>query len=344
VLVQEEHPVRWLVTTALFILTPSAAFAWSVPQNDAESKLLYDRLARDFAASPILRNKEINQYRDGKRSAYLESGDSFKEQADPVPSKVMQVLPDAKWIKFRIFNQAIRGLRQILLNFPDGGIRSDVLTIVNFGLKTEFRRFLVLDLQNERVLFQTWVHHGRRSDQDLDRFPERFSNVVDSNKSSVGFVLASDHPYEGMWGYSLRLHGIDGALNTNMHERAMILHPWPTIHPRELSKLNATEQSSLGCLSLPFYESGKFYGKDDQPLSKLIIDTLKKRSVIFVSTPQIDLEKKSIYLKSTALLPAAERAQILAKVNFDSANQSSFTEGREDHEVLPAQYRSWMKK
>jgi hypothetical protein len=321
-----------------------SAFAWSVPTNDQQAKVLYQRLAKDFAANPVFHNANINRYRDGKRSAYLETGDTFMEQADPVPAAVMRSLPDPQWIPFKLFNQGIRGLRMILANFPTGGIRNDLLTIVDYGMKTEARRFIVLDLQNEKILFQTWVHHGRKSDLDSDRFPERFSNVVDSNESSLGFALASDIPYQGMWGYSLRFHGIDGALNSNVHERAMVIHPWPTIHPRELAKLNATVQSSLGCLSLPYYESGKFYGLDDQPLSKLIIDTIKKRSVIFISSPQIDLEKKSLYLNSTALLPEAEREAILARVNDESANQFFVKGGAESREVVPEKYRSWRMK
>jgi hypothetical protein len=189
------------------------------------------------------------------------------------------------------------------------------------------------------VLFQTWVHHGRKSDIDRDRFPERFSNVNGSNQSSVGFLLASDLPYFGRWGYSLRMHGIDGALNSMVHVRAMVLHPWPTIHPREIAKLDSDKQSSLGCLSLPYYESGKFYGKDDAPLSKLIIDTIKKRSVIFVSSPQVDLEKKSLYLRSKELLPESQRTAILAQVNDESANQKTFEGGEVD--ALPAEYRYW---
>jgi hypothetical protein len=333
--------MRWLVTTCLFAFLPTVAFAWTVPQNDAESKVLYDRLSADYSSSNVLRNSDINRYRDGKRSAYLARGDKFLQQADPVPASVMKILPDSQFISFKIFNQGIRGLRMILANFPAGGIRDDVLTLVDFGLKTEARRFLVLDLEKERVLFQTWVHHGRKSDMNLDRFPERFSNVVDSNKSSVGFLLASDLPYDGTWGYSLRMHGIDGVLNSNVHARAMILHPWPTIHPRELAKLNATEESSLGCLALPYYESGKFYGKDDQPLSRLIIDTIKKRSVIFVSTPQLDLESKSIYLNSTALLPEAERAAILARVDYESTHKPSV---EREQPTLPARYNFWLKR
>ena len=124
----------------------------------------------------------------------------------------------------------------------------------------------------------------------------------------------------------------------------MVHHHSPTIHPREMAKLDATEQSSLGCLSLSYYESGKFYGLDDQPLSKLIIDTIKKRSVIFISSPQMDLEKKSLYLNSTNLLPEAQRAAILAKVNDESANQPFVKGGAESREVVPEKYQSWRAK
>lgn len=330
--------MRWLVTTWLFLLVPSAAFAWSVPKNDTESRTLYERLGKDFAANPFFHNSAMNRARDGKLSAYLNAKDPFQEQAQPLPADVLKVLPDAKWISFKVFNQAIRGLRQIVVNFPDGGIRGDVLTIVDFGLRTESRRFLVLDLEAERVLFQTWVHHGFRSDLDLDRLPEHFSNVVNSNTSSTGFLLASDLPYNGMWGYSLRMHGIDGILNSNVHVRAMVLHPWPTIHARDIAKLNAAEQSSLGCLSLPYYESGKFYGRDDQPLSKLIIDTVKKRSVIFATSPSVDLENRSLYLRSTELLPADQRAAIIAKVNAESADQLIMGD---EPAKLPARYSGW---
>jgi len=339
---KEEPLMRWHVSALVLPLfvafAPSAAHAWNLPKNETEAKVLYERLGKDFSENGTTKNSELNRARDGKRSSYLDANDPFLEQAAPIPEDVLATLPDAKWVSFKLFNQAIRGLRQILANFPTAGIRSDVLTIVDFGKKTEARRFLVLDLVAERVLFQTWVHHGRRSDLDSNRYAERFSNVINSNTSSVGFLLASDRPYDGMWGYSLRTHGIDGALNSNVHERAMVIHPWPTIHPRELARLNGVDQVSLGCLSLPYYESGKFYGKDDQPLSKLIIDTVKKRSVIFVSSPEVDLEKRSLYLRSTGLLPESEREAIVARVNYDSEHQPLV---EREVATLPEKYRYW---
>ncbi len=314
-----------------------SAHAWSLPRNDEETKILHQKLANDFAANPYFKNAEMNRLRDGRTSQYLDSADRMTEQADPLPREVLAVLPEGRWVSLQLFSQAVRGMRQILANFPNAGIKRNLLTIVDFNLKTESRRFLVVDLELERVLFQTWVHHGRRSDEDMDRLAERFGNVNDSNRSSTGFLLTSQDPYMGQWGYSLRMHGIDGSLNSNVHRRAIVIHPWPTIHPRQLATLDPSS-TSLGCLSLPWYESGKFYGMEDQPLSKLIIDTIKGRSVIFVSSSKVALEDRSLYLKTTSLLPVSERNAILARVNQEDKSSPTGTE----IQTLPESAQSWL--
>ena len=115
------------------------------------------------------------------------------------------------------------------------------------------------------------------------------------------------------------------------------MHPWPTIHPRDLALLNP-QDASLGCLSLPYYESGKFYGREDQPLSKLIIDTVKNKSVIFVSTSAVDLAKKSLYLKSNSLLPLSQRQAILRKIDQETLDAPRLTA---EEQKLPERYRNW---
>lgn len=325
-----------LVACLMVCLGLGSTRAADFPADDTESRRLYERLNEDYRSGGPFRNSDLNTFRDGKRSAYLSGADLFRTHAHPVPDSVLDLLPDGTWLNFKLFNQAIRGLRQILVNFPNARVRSDVVTIVDYSQRTEGRRFLVLDLFNERVLFQTWVHHGEGSDKDHDRIPEKFSNVSGSNANSAGFFLTADSPYIGMWGYSLRKHGIDGDLNSNAHERALVIHGWPAIHPRELA-IYDLNQMSLGCLSLPFYESGKFYGKSDLPLNRLIIDTVKRRSAVFVSTPAIDLESKSLYLKSTALLPKATRDRILRQLTAEVTRQPK----GDALPRLPEKYRDW---
>lgn len=326
-----------VLTLIVLVTSIGSAHAWHFPKDDTASLDLYRRLTNDYSGNRMFKNSEMNRFRDGKRSDYIPTNDPFAEQANPIPRQSFENLPDGKWISYKIFNQAIRGFRQILANFPNAGIQTNILTIVDFNQRNESRRFMVFDLQTERVLFQTWVHHGRNSDQNKDRHPEIFSNVDSSYKSSPGFLITSDTPYDGRWGYSLRMHGIDGTLNSNVHSRAIVMHPWPTIHPREIARLDPSA-TSLGCLSLPYYESGKFYGREDLPLSKLIIDTVKNRSVIYVATSAVDLRKYSLYLKSTALLPPSQRKAILEKMDQENKEGPRLTA---EEQELPKAYQYW---
>ncbi len=322
------------------VCTAPRALAWNLPTNDDETLALYTRLSTDYSGNLSFKNSQMNNLRDGTRSTYVSADDPFVEQANPISEDVLNILPDGKWISYKVFNQAITGFRRILANFPSAGIRKNLLTIVDFNQKTESRRFMVIDLENEHVLFQTWVHHGRNSDMDTDRHPESFSNIDGSYRSSPGFLITSDAPYMGSWGYSLRMHGIDGGLNSNVFSRNMVIHPWPSIHARELATLSPYE-TSLGCLALPYYESGKFYGREDQPLSRLIIDTIKGRSVIYATTSEVDLPSKSIYLKTAGLLESSVRSAILARINRESFETPAFNS---ELPTLPAAYRYWSSK
>ncbi len=320
----------------MILFAPFSALAGEFPQTAAQTRALYQKFAAHYEANPVWSNAEVNRRRDGVRSDYIDEHDSMVEHADPVPADLVAAIPDAQWMSYPLFERAIRGMRSILRNFPDAGIRRNLLTIVDFDQKTEGRRFFVLDLESGRVLFQTWAQHGANSDQDRDRRPESFSNIDSSYQSSVGFLLTARSTYVGSFGYSLRMHGIDGDLNSLVHSRAIVLHPWPTLHPRGVATLDAYN-TSLGCISLPWYESGKFYGLRDRPLSRLIMDTIKNRSVIFVASSAVDLERKSLYLSTTSRLGSAKRAEILRQL----AREHSLHPAGNENQKLPVEYRTW---
>jgi len=44
----------------------------------------------------------------------------------------------------------------------------------------------IIDLNENKILLNTWVAHGKNSGDDL---ATDFSNETDSNKSSLGFLL-----------------------------------------------------------------------------------------------------------------------------------------------------------
>jgi len=329
------HALLW--AAAIVASPPKAHAAWQFPANEAATRELYRKLELDHRTRAIWSNAQMNRSRDGIPSPYLGSSDSMADvQAARVPDDVISVIPDAEFVPYAIFSRAVRGMRSILANFPSAGIQNGILTIVDFDKKTEARRFYVFDLKAARVLFQTWTQHGQNSDRDDDRLPEEFSNINGSYQSSLGFILTARTPYNGSFGYSLRMHGIDESLNSLVHSRAIVFHPWPTLHPRGVAALESSN-TSLGCIALPYYESGKFYGLRDQPLSRLIVDTIKNRSVVFVSSSTVDLERQSIYLSGSGRLAASTRTRILNRLDRETRALMSEPELQR----VPVEYQDW---
>jgi hypothetical protein len=97
----------------------------------------------------------------------------------------------------------------------------------------------VIDLKTNRVVNQTWVAHG-------DGLPEKggtgdevhqgpgsdkagsnplTGNEANSGRSSPGFIWAEGE-YNGMWGRSLRLRGLEPGINDRVAARSVVLHAW----------------------------------------------------------------------------------------------------------------------
>jgi hypothetical protein len=329
------------LSLAPLLLAAASASASDLPTTETGMKALYRSLESEWAANPVWKNASLNRWRDGKPSAYVTAEDDFPGQSDPLSPSELAALPEAGFVSYEVFRQGVNGLRSIVATYPSLDIRDDVLTLVDFDRETESRRFLVLDLSAGRTLFQTWVHHGRKSDADLDHVPELFSNVDSSNKSSAGFYLTEKNTYEGAWGHSVRLHGIDGDLNSLVHSRAIVMHPWKPFYASLLAARDP-KQTSLGCLSLPYYESGKFLGMKDEPLAHLIVDTLVGRSVIYVHTSKASLSRRSLYLRSAGKVPAATAEKVLAQIVSDEGRVPLAADAMESAEasLLDPQSRS----
>ncbi len=77
----------------------------------------------------------------------------------------------------------------------------NIVSIVDFSLPSSRKRLFVIDLKNFKVLFNTYVAHGRNSGKE---FANQFSNDPESFKSSLGFYITKD-TYSGAHGFSLHL-------------------------------------------------------------------------------------------------------------------------------------------
>lgn len=95
-----------------------------------------------------------------------------------------------------------------------------LLTIIDYSKPSAERRLWVIDLKRGKVLFNTWVAHGKNSGNLM---ATSFSNQPGSLKSSIG-VFLTESPYIGGNGYSLRLIGLERGINNNAYRRDIVVH------------------------------------------------------------------------------------------------------------------------
>ena len=116
------------------------------------------------------------------------------------------------------FNYAMKGHDYLAAN---GKLQNeDILSIVDFSLPSSEKRLFIVDLKNNKLLFHTYVSHGRGSGGVM---ATEFSNKAESHKSSLGFYVTGD-TYTGKHGLSMRLLGQDKGFNDNANDRAIVMH------------------------------------------------------------------------------------------------------------------------
>ena len=177
-----------------------------------------------------------------------------------------------------IFDLAIKGLKKLdlkgKLNNPT------IVTIADYSQSSSKKRLYVIDLKNRKLLFNTYVAHGRNTGEE---FAKSFSNKEGSLKSSLGFYI-TEHPIIGAHtGFALLINGVEKGFNDNALRRAIIIHGADYASENYLKK-NGKLGRSWGCPALPTV------------LNKRIIESIKGGTCLFVYNP----DKK--YICSSSLL------------------------------------------
>lgn len=138
------------------------------------------------------------------------------------------------------------------------------IAVVDFSKKSRKDRFFLIDMKTGSVL-DHHVAHGSKSDKNDDGIPETFSNIVDSNMSSLGVYRASESYQSDKFGYSMRLDGLSST-NSNVRKRAIVLHPAWYVKETSLYAPGKT----YGCLGL------------SSSVSEDVINKMKGGSLIYV--------------------------------------------------------------
>jgi hypothetical protein len=154
-----------------------------------------------------------------------------------------------------------------------------LLTIIDYSKPSTERRLWVVDLKRGKILFNTWVSHGKNSGNIN---ATSFSNQPGSLKSSIG-VFLTEATYMGGNGYSLRLSGLEHGINDNALRRDIVMHGAWYVNPNVIEKYGQIGRS-WGCPAV------------SPSLAQPLIDTIKNKTLVVVYYPDQNWLNKSTYL------------------------------------------------
>ena len=176
-------------------------------------------------------------------------------------------------LNYSTFFKAIQGYNKI------DGKKEGYITIIDFSKPSNEERFFVIDLENKKVNYSTYVSHGKNTGLDT---AVKFSNKMNSYQSSLGFYLTIN-TYEGSNGYSLRLKGLEPGINSNAMDRHIVVHG-ADYATKEFMEKYGFLGISLGCPAIP------------EDISKEVIDYIKGGTVLYINGNDESYFEKSQYI------------------------------------------------
>jgi hypothetical protein len=163
-------------------------------------------------------------------------------------------------LDYKIFSMAITGLQNI-----DTLKNRNLITIIDYSQASDKERFFVIDLLHRKLLYKTYVTHGKNTGKNI---AVSFSNKLSSLQSSLGFFRTAETFYCNK-GYSLSIDGLEPGINDNARKRSIIIHGAFYADPEFVREYGYTGLS-WGCPSLP------------RKLAREIIDTIKGGTCLFI--------------------------------------------------------------
>jgi len=177
-----------------------------------------------------------------------------------------------------VFAMAIKGLTKLNTN---GRLQNpNIVTIADYSQSCNKKRLYVIDLKNKKLLFNTYVAHGRNTG---DEFAKSFSNDEGSLKSSLGFYVTENPIVGSHTGFALLINGVEKGFNDHAIKRAIIIHAAAYATENFIKKYGRLGRS-FGCPALP------------PDMNKPIIETIKGGTCLFLYHPD------NKYLCSSSLL------------------------------------------
>ena len=169
-------------------------------------------------------------------------------------------------IKPSVINEAVSAMNCARKNGV--GVNASRVAIIDYTIPSRLPRLWVLDLKQQKLLFEEHVAHGQGSGHDI---PNVFSDREGSHQTSLGLFL-TDSTYQGGNGYSLRLHGLSKGFNESALRRLIVMHGAPYVNPIAAMAMGRLGRS-WGCPAVR------------REVAKPMIDTLKLGQFIYSHGP-----------------------------------------------------------
>ena len=207
------------------------------------------------------------------------AGSENKRPVSDVKSDLYSILHLSEYgLSNEVFKLALKGYNKLEAL---GELENHaILTIVDFSQSSKNKRMYVIDIQNNKVLFNTLVAHGRNTGEE---FSQHFSNELGTLKSSLGFYITGSHVMGSKVGLSLIMQGVEKGFNDHAQSRQIVMHGADYVTEEFIRKTGRLGRS-YGCPSLP------------PDLIKPVIQTIEKGSCLFIYNPDPN------YLHNSSLL------------------------------------------
>lgn len=195
----------------------------------------------------------------------------------PRPAPAVPVAETATpWPRREVLGLALRAYQ---CGQREGHFDRPVLAVIDYSLPSSEPRLWVIDVQREQVLHHELVAHGEGSGGHM---AVAFSNESGSHQSSLG-LFRTEAVYTGRFGYSLRLSGLEPAINDRARERAIVMHGSWDVSPAFVAQWGMIGRS-WGCPAVPVEAAPR------------IIDSIAGGSALFAYYPDAEWLRQSRYL------------------------------------------------
>ncbi len=206
----------------------------------------------------------------GKTSANPVNVSAFSSTANTMAAKAIELYDAMKLKQYGLtraaFEYAFKGYEYLLEKHRL--TRASVLSICDFSQSSRRKRFFVIDMEQYKVLINTYVAHGRRSGSEYAR---SFSNNPESHMSSLGFYK-TETTYYGDHGLALKIEGLEKGFNDKADARNIVLHGSKYVGA-DFLRSNRFNGRSFGCPAIPSGQTTE------------VINTIKNGSCLFIYHP-----------------------------------------------------------